>query len=471
MRPLSISLALLALASTARADLTSEIRGLIAGDKAISKATTSVQIVKLGATRGDDQTLVAIEADRPLIPASNLKIITTALALDTLGPDFKFQTRLVSNGKDVALVGDGDPTFGDSEFLGPRGWTILTVFESWAAELKRQGVTSVHDVRVDDSIFEELTFHPSWPTNQAHLEYVAQVAGLNFNANCLDVFATRNANGTASVRTEPATNYVQIQNALKVGDTHSLFLSREIGTNKLIVKGTINATNKKAFRVTIDDPAKFAATVLAETLVANGVAVTGDVVRDRAVRAAGNDWHLVAVNETPLLEVLERTNKESINLYAESVGKRAAAKLSGQPGSWKSVGESQRAFMATVGAPSTDFTFDDGCGLSKANAVAPAAFCATLAYMFHGANRDAYVATMAVGGVDGTLEHRYKDDAIRGRVFAKSGTVNGVSTLGGYLKTKAGNWYAFSILMNQTLGNRDAQAVQDKIVRAVDGAN
>lgn len=466
----TISLAVLALSATARADLTADVRRLIASDKAISKTTVGVQVVKLGAAREQDETLVAIELDRPLIPASNLKIITTALAIDTLGADFKFQTRLVTNGKDLALVGDGDPTFGDSEFLGPRGWTILTVFESWAAELKRQGVTSVHDVRVDDSIFEELMFHPSWPTNQAHLEYVPQVAGVNFNANCLDVFATRESSGTASIRTEPATNYVRIQNTLQVGSQHSLFLSREMGTNKLIVKGTINGTNKKPFRVTVDDPAKYAATVLAETLAANGVAVTGDVIRDRTVRGSA-DWKLVATNETPLLEILDRTNKESINLYAEAVGKRAAAKQSGQPGSWKLLGEAQRGFMATVGAPANDATFDDGCGLSKRNAVAPAAFCATLQYMFHGANRDAYVATMAVGGVDGTLDHRYNDDAIRGRVFAKSGTVNGVSTLGGYLKSKTGQWYAFSILMNETRGNRDAQAVQDKIVRAVDVAD
>lgn len=470
-RLLTILLAVAALATSARAaDLTADVRRLIAGDKAISKATVGVQIVKLGATREQDQTLVAIEPDRPLIPASNLKIITTALAMDTLGADFKFQTRLVTNGKDLALVGDGDPTFGDSEFLSPRGWTILTVFERWAAELKRQGVTSVHDVRVDDSIFEELTFHPNWPTNQAHLEYVAQVAGLNFNANCLDVFATRESNGTARVRTEPATNYVELKNTLQVGGSHSLYLSRELGTNRIIVRGTINATNKAPFRVTVDDPAKFAATVLAETLTSQGITITGDVVRDRNVRGAA-DWRLVAVHETPLLEVLDRTNKESVNLYAESVGKRAAAKRSGQPGSWKLLGEAQAALMQTAGAPANDAQFDDGCGLSKQNAVAPAAFCATLQYMFHGPNRDAYVHTMAVGGVDGTLDHRYNDDAIRGRVFAKSGTVNGVSTLGGYLKTKAGNWYAFSILMNETRGNRDAQAVQDKIVRAVDAAD
>lgn len=471
---LPIFLALCLATTAARADLTADVRRLIADDKAIAKATTGVQVVRLGATPEQDAVLVAIDADKPLIPASNLKVITTAAALDALGSDFRFKTRFLSDGRDVALVGDGDPSFGDEEFLAPRGWTMLTVFEGWAAELKRQGVTRVNDVRVDDSIFEQTAFHPSWPTNQAHLPYEAQVSGVNFNANCLDVYTVRRSDGTAVGRTEPPTDYVRLQGTLTVGSTHAPFLSRELGTNNVVLRGPINATNRKAYRVTIDDPALYAATVLAETLKRNGVEVAGSVTRDRTLRAATTQpaasWRVVAVNETPLIDVLDRTNKESINLYAESIGKRAAAQRTGESGSWKSMAETHGALMASLGVPADQYRFDDGSGLSKQNAVAPAAFCATLRHLFHGPHRAAYVHSMAVGGVDGTLDNRFADNSIRGRVFAKSGTVNNVSALSGYLQGRDGTWYAFSILMNKTVGNRAAQGVQDRIVRAVDDA-
>lgn len=458
-----------AVASRASADLTSDVRKLLADDKAIAKVTSAIQITRLGDSPSADQTIVGIDADKPMIPASNLKVITTAVALETLGHDFKFQTRLVSDGKDLAILGDGDPTLGDSKYLTPRGWTTLTLFEQWAEELKRQGVTRVDAIRVDDSIFEPTTFHPNWPRNQAHFDYVAEVAGLNLNANCLDVFATKQGD-SASVTVEPQTDLVQLQSQLTVGKTHSLFLSRELGTNRVIVKGTINATNKAPFRVTIDDPPRFAGSAFKKVLQSHGIEVVGDVTPDRTVRAKAGGWRVVAVHETPLLEVLQETNKESNNLYAECVGKRAAAKASGESGSWANLAALRETFLKAHGVDPSAMKFDDGCGLSKENAVSPAAFVATLGTLFHSADRDAFMSTLSVGGTDGTLERRFHDD-LKGRVFGKSGTVNGVSTLSGYLKSKSGRWFAFSILMNGTNGNRDAQAAQDKIVRAIDAAD
>ena len=111
--------------------------------------------------------------------------------------------------------------------------------------------------------------------------------------------------------------------------------------------------------------------------------------------------------------------------------------------------------------------------ITNPNAIAPAAFVATLAYAFHSNHREQYVATMAVGGVDGTLSNRYKTEkdkpsALAGRVFAKSGSVNGVSTLSGYLKSQTGEWFAFSILVNKINDRGAAQRAQDDIVRAID---
>jgi D-alanyl-D-alanine carboxypeptidase/D-alanyl-D-alanine-endopeptidase (penicillin-binding protein 4) len=459
-------------AASARADLQQDVRKAI-GEAKLKNASIGVQIVKLGQAPELDQPLVSIEADKPLIPASNLKLITTAAAIDTLGVDFEFRTQLLTREGDVAIIGDGDPMFGDSVGLTGTDWGTTTVFDSWADRLKELKITSVKDVIIDDSIFEELSFHPRWPVDQAHLEYVPQVSGMNLNANCLDVYAIRNADGTATYRIDPPTKYVKMENQISVGSTHSLFLSRVLGGNRIILKGTINGTNRAPFRVTIHDPSMYAATVFAETLRRKGIEVTGEVKRERSIRSSLENatmpagWTPVAINCTPLERILARTNKESINLYAESIGKRLAAKMLGAPGTWETVPKALTAFVTKAGAKGGTATFDDGCGLSKQNFVSPSAFCSTLAYMFHGANREAYLSTLSVGGVDGTLSKRFRE-GLAGRVFAKSGYVTGVSTLSGYLKTETGEWFAFSVLTNNISSAGEAKNLQDAIVRAID---
>lgn len=459
-------------ATCAHADLQQDVRKAIASAK-LKNASIGVQVLKLGQAPELDQPLVSIEADKPLIPASNLKLITTAAAIDTLGVDYEFRTQLLLREGDLALIGDGDPMFGDSVALAGTDWGTTTVFEHWADRLKDQGVTSVKNLVVDDSIFEEASFHPRWPLDQAHLEYVPQVSGLNLNANCLDVYAIRNTDGTASYRVDPPTQYVKVENQVGVGSTHSLFLSRVLGGNRIILKGTINGTNRAPFRVTIHEPTMYVGTVFAETLRRKGIEVTGEVKRDRTIRSSTENatmpagWTPVAINFTPLERVLARTNKDSVNLYAESLGKRVAAKMLGAPGSWESMSKALANFAAKSGAKEGTYTFDDGCGLSKQNFVSPSAFCSTLAYMFHGKNREAYLNTLSVGGVDGTLSRRFRE-GLAGRVFAKSGYVTGVSTLSGYVRTEAGEWFAFSVLTNNISSASEAKNLQDAIVRAID---
>ena len=474
-RPLATAVLMLLAATqaVARADLNDDVRRELSALKGYNVAA---RVVRLGADRAQDAIIVDVNGDRPLIPASNLKVITTADALETLGEDFRFRTRLVLRGDTLAIVGDGDPTLGDSEYLAGTGWTITTVYENWAAELKRQGITRVARVVVDDSIFEETMVQPNWPTNQAHKDYVPQVAGLNLNANCLDVFVTREG-GSVAYRIEPRTSYVTVQNTARAGNRSLLDLSRVLGSNRVLLRGEVASSFREPFRVTVHDPALFAGAVFVDVLKANGIDVaSGDVTRDRTVRGSLDtaadgqpSWQLVAVNETPLTNVLPKTNKESINLYAEALAKRVAAQRFDQPGSWALLRQSQAAFLRIVGEPdSVPNVFDDGCGLSKENAVAPSAFTATLSYMFHGPHKQRYVDSMSVGGVDGTLQKRYAREGLVGRVFGKSGSVNAVTTLSGYLKGKDNTWYAFSILLNGVTNVSAAKQTQDAILKRID---
>jgi D-alanyl-D-alanine carboxypeptidase/D-alanyl-D-alanine-endopeptidase (penicillin-binding protein 4) len=229
--------------------------------------------------------------------------------------------------------------------------------------------------------------------------------------------------------------------------------------------------------VTVHDPSLFTATVLQETMNAQGVAVGGAApVRDRTLRAAllknGLDqdpsWQVLAIHETPLSAVLARANKDSVNLYAESLCKRLGAAVASDSGSWKNGTAALGAYLEKIGVPSTEFKFDDGCGLSKENHISANALCHVLSANWFAKTKAEYFDSLSVAGKDGTLETRFHGTDLRGRVFGKSGFVNNVRTLSGYLKAKDDQWYAFSILMNQMPDTATGKTLQELIVKAVD---
>jgi D-alanyl-D-alanine carboxypeptidase/D-alanyl-D-alanine-endopeptidase (penicillin-binding protein 4) len=217
----------------------------------------------------------------------------------------------------------------------------------------------------------------------------------------------------------------------------------------------------------------YGATVFAEVLRRKGITVTGAVRRDRTIaaarRAGGPDkWRVLAIHETPLTTVIGRANKDSVNLYAESLCKLLGHLATGQPGSWENGTAASGAYLTSIGVGAGEFKLDDGSGLSKRNAISAEAMAKILVHNFHSQHRDVFRGSLAVAGQDGTLDRRFRGSDLRGRVFAKSGFVNGVCALSGYLRARDDRWYAFSILMNRVASLADAQAAQEKIVKAID---
>jgi D-alanyl-D-alanine carboxypeptidase/D-alanyl-D-alanine-endopeptidase (penicillin-binding protein 4) len=228
----------------------------------------------------------------------------------------------------------------------------------------------------------------------------------------------------------------------------------------------------------------YAATVLSELTTAAGIKISGEVKRDRTLRkqdpaalaASGKTgpegkWMLVGVHETPLTAVITRMNKESVNLYAEALCKRMGYDpAKGIAGNWQNGGAATAAFLKSAGIPESDFTLADGCGLSKKNEISPRALVRVLCYEFYGKHRGAYVESLSVAGVDGTLEDRFKGSDLRRRIFGKSGFVEGVSAVTGYLQARDGQWYAFSIMCNgiPRLSNGEVKLLQERIVKAID---
>lgn len=477
-------LLLLSSAGPARADLGREIASIL-GSKSLNRVEVGVVIARLGATADDTRILFRNDSDIPLIPASNLKLVTTAAALDKLGADFKFRTMLAvrtreDGRQDLVVWGDGDPTLGDAELLRKVGWGTTTVFESWAEQLKKRGITRVDNVVVDDSVFDTEFVHPNWPVNQLHLRYSAGVGGLNLNANALDFMITIGGFGqVVSYTTDPATRYVNIRNTCVRGNENAIWLTRHLGGNEITLGGQTNASTGAPVSVTIHDPPMYAGTVLAETLMRCGITVAGEVQRDRtdmnaylqADEKARAAWTFIAAHETPLAIVLARTNKDSMNMYAESLLKRLGRAASGgsESGSWANGVAAAGAYLQKLGVPAEQFKLDDGCGLSKENRISASALATVLAANFHAPTRETWLQSLAIADIDGTFANRFSGTDLRGRVFGKSGYVAGVSTFSGYLKARDGQWYLFSILMNNVrTGNAVMKQLQERIVKAVD---
>lgn len=480
------------------ADLAGEIKAVLM-DRLLARADVGVEVVRLGTTPESSTFIFKHDSEIPLIPASNLKVVTTSAALDGLGADFRFRTVLAKHGEDLVLIGDGDPTLGDVELLKKVGWDATTVFRNWAEALRKRGITHVQNVIVDDSVFEENGVHKGWPADQLDRHYCAEVGGVNLNINCVDFFLLSTSEGNyCGYRAVPATDYMTVKNTCISGGENAIRASRQTGTNNVSLGGSCPQSTGVPVLVTVHDPSLFAATVLAETFGTNGISVRGKIARDRTARAevikqAGGaaatepaktpattvtttatttpvPWQPLAVHETPLSQALARANKDSVNLYAECLCKRLGYAVSGQSGSWENGPAAVGAFLKKAGVDETEFQLDDGCGLSKKNRISPNALVRVLMYNYFSPNRQAFFNSLSVAGTDGTLEHRFTNSDLRGRVFGKSGFVKGVSSLTGYLEARDGNWYAFSILMNgiPDLSNSAIKPLQDAIVRAVD---
>ena len=464
-------------AAGARADLSAEIQQVI-NDRLLARADVGIDVVRLGKSAADTTTVYRSNETMPLVPASNLKVITTSTALQELGADFKFRTLLLYHDGDLILVGDGDPTFGDAELLRKFKWDVDTVFKSWANGLVQKHFRAARNLIIDDSVFDDEFLHPDWPADQTQKRYVAEIAGLNLNANCIDVYVRPGGYGRlVDYWTDPATDYVAIRNSCLGGGENAVWLSREPGSNDLVLRGTARTANDVPVSVTVHDPPMYAGTVLAEALKGAGISLSGQVKRDRTMREAyleaqqsgDRTWGLLAVHETPLTSVIDRANKDSMNLYAECLCKRLGFAKFGA-GTWKNGTAAVGEFLASLGIPSSQYRLDDGCGLSKNNAVSAHVMVSVLTHDYFSENSATWMASLAVAGEDGTLAERFHGTDLRGRVIAKTGFVNGVSCLSGYLHAKDDNWYCFSIMFNGIPegSNSGAKVLQERIVRAID---
>ena len=418
-------------------------------------------------------------------PASNLKLLTSGTAACILGPDYEFRTELFYDKGRVIVKGCGDPGFADPELLEKMHMSLDQFFDGLLESMTKTRVVELREVIVDDRVFDREYVHPDWPVEQLNRAYCAQVSGLNFYANILNVYVSPgpHINDLAVARSEPSGSWMRIQSLAKTvaskGEaTTGVWLERD---NKepyaFRLFGTVRTALDTPIQVTVNEPNLMFAKVLADRLIRSGL---GNPASPPQTRLCLPDEELSEVGQalgvarTKIGVVLERCNVDSDNLYAESLIKAAGHKLTGQPGSWSNGTAAVRMELKELvnGDMAAQLIMADGSGLSRNNRVTPEMITRWLRAMAaKPVVGDVFVHSLAIAGEEGTLRKRFKGAKLHNEVRAKSGYITKVRTLSGYVINAAtGRRVAFSVLVDELPSGDDQRAkeLHENIVEAID---
>ncbi|HUF47807.1 MAG TPA: D-alanyl-D-alanine carboxypeptidase/D-alanyl-D-alanine-endopeptidase [Vicinamibacterales bacterium] len=425
-------------------------------DPILARALVGVRVDALDT----GQTLYASNAARHVVPASNMKIVTAAVAAEHLGWDFRYRTHLEAAGPvvddvlegDLVVTGSGDPSIGSTdEAASP-------VFSTWVDALRRAGIRRVHGRLVgDDDVFDDEGRGSGWSWDYLTAGYAAPSGGLSYNDNVAVVRARPGASpgAPATVLVTPPGHGLLVDNAVTTGAAGSrgtLSVSRRLGSRSLRARGQVPMGDGEMVRTTaVENPTSFFVGSLASVLDAHGV-----TVRDGAWDIDELDRPLttgvrrrVATHESPPLSLLAgQLMKVSQNFYAETLLKTIGLTVEGT-GSEAAGRRAVRATLASWGVPDDAVVVYDGSGLSRYNYVTADALVAILTRIWKSeTHRGPFVATLPVGAHDGTLASRMRDTTLARRVQAKTGSIANVRALSGYLETGSGRKLVFSIVVN-----------------------
>jgi D-alanyl-D-alanine carboxypeptidase/D-alanyl-D-alanine-endopeptidase (penicillin-binding protein 4) len=418
--------------------------------------------------RADDgAVLFAHDSDRPLVPASNLKLLTAFASLETWGPAHRFTTEVLADRAPdaegavgwLAVRGGGDPAL-TSEDL----WRL-------AADLRLAGLRRVRGpIVLDDSYFDRERWNRTWG-EISERAYHAPIGALsvNYGAFRIDVSPGPRAGTPVRVAVDPPVRYLEARvRAVTTppGSRVALDVQRvaDADGEPLLVSGSLPAGSEPMSLVRrVDDPARYAGAVLRLQLQAVGISVEGPT----QYGVASEGVRLLGFEGRPLGEIVRLMLKFSSNPIAEALLKGMGAASSGPPGTWENGVGTLRARLAEAGLDATSLTLRDGSGLSPEDRVSPRFLVALLrAGLRSFALGPELVSALPIAGADGTLRHRELDDA--GRVRAKSGLLARVVALSGFADGPDGERRIFSVLLNgYRCSDEEAMKAADAFAAAV----
>jgi D-alanyl-D-alanine carboxypeptidase/D-alanyl-D-alanine-endopeptidase (penicillin-binding protein 4) len=437
---------------------------------------------------GTGEVLFALNPQRYFIPASNAKLFTTALAMATLGSDYRFRTTIETRGAlnrngrlrgDLVLVGRGDPNLSNRKFpLGKeveRDGPPEKLLAELADVVVARGVRRVEgDVVADDSYFAYERFPSGWAIDDVLWRDGAAVSALAINDNSLflELRPGGRLRAPAWFGVEPWAGYYRIQNEITTGPQGSeqkLKVSREPGSRLIVLSGTIPLkAEPHTLALAVEEPAEHAAHLLKRLLEARGVRIRGQA-RARHAPEMSSGARVVLADHTsvPLIDAVRVVNKVSQNLHAELLLRAAAREKTGATDTEAALKFLQE-FLKGIGIEEGDVILFDGSGLSRRNLVTPQAVVKLLAYAAQQPWAEVFRSTLPIAGEDGTLADRMKGTPAADRIWAKTGSLDHVRSLAGYATTVHGAQVIFSVFgNNHNLRGKAATSVVDAICAAM----
>ncbi len=415
------------------------------------------------------------------IPASTLKPVTAAAALNALGEDFSYFTALYLDGEideagefvgNVIVRGSGDPTLSTEFYEDP-----VDIIDGWTEILDSLGINSIKGNLIgDDNYFDDERYAPGVFIEDAQYPYAAQVSALSLNDNKIDfrIKPAADVGEPASVSYYPKNSYVRAINNIGTGDTNSfaeIVPVKEIGSNIIELYGKVprDTVGGKTYEtsVAVENPTLLFLSVLKNELAERNIRFRGAMLDadDYAEELTYYDLTPTAVFKSrELKEIILIINKRSLNLAAELVFKTIAKETRGET-SFAAAAEEVEKFLAGAGVNVADIHIADGSGLSRLNLISPAAQTTFLSYMWRSPNKEIFVGSLARPGKDGTLKKRMRWTRAQKSVKAKTGTMTGVSAICGYVETRDGETLAFSVMIQgHTAPKTVAQNLEDLIL-------
>lgn len=380
------------------------------------------------------------------VPASNTKLFSTALALSTLGPEYRFTTQVLAaalpdeNGVlsgDLVLYGQGDPSLSSRNYPynreEPFAADRLAPLRDLARQLKSRNVKSITGNLIgDDTYFDHNPIPNGWSAGDGLFEYGAPVSALSFNDNALALRLT--ATGLAF---DPPVPYFSVKNNTTPGERTRINARRLPGSLEITLRGTLKPDATYTDEFAVEDPALFAALAFRVALEAEGITIQGKTLARHEAPPTLESVELARRQSPPLAQLLQVVDKVSQNLHAELV-RRAAERQ-----------QSMDDFLKAAQIdPAKETYLQDGSGLSRQNLTSPRAVVALLKHMYTSPYRDQYAAFLPIGAQDGTLRRRFAGQEKGKLVRAKTGTLSHVTALGGYAQSKKYGDIIFQIVAN-----------------------
>ncbi len=458
----------------------------------LKDASVGISVIKLP----DKTPLFSHNSQELFVVASNTKLFTTAAALDYLGSDYQFKTRLFYRGDvdpegrllgDIIVQGGGDPNI-SGRFNGGK---VTATLEEWAETILQAGIKRVEgDIVADASFFDREWVHPGWPKNQLLSWYCAPISALSLNDNCVDIVLQPGRDGRAKMELEPEVCYLKIFNSCRVSDhlkKARVHIHRDPDSGEIYVRGEIPSARKShrySYSVPVDNPPLFLVSAFKEVLKKKGIEVSGQprllepeefaqtlpLSPDPKPGEKGmKEWMPLTCTTSTLSQAVMVTNSRSQNFYAEQILKTLGAETKGE-GSFTAGLDVIRELMSKLGYDPWEYQVTDGSGLCRENKFSPEMITNLLAFMYQHKEKETFISSLPVSGTSGSLHRRLRNPSCAGKIKAKTGYISKACALSGYAETDGGDTLAFSILVNDfKVAPAHVREFQDSICRVLVG--